>query len=171
MPAPIGNTFALGNSGLSKQFSSPEELKQYIDQYFVECDNNPIIKQDFIKSGEMAGEIIDLKTQRPYTVEGLCIHLGIDRKTLLNYQKRKGYEEFFHVISQAKRRITDQYVSLGLSGGYNASLVKFLLSNNTEYKDKVEVDNRGEMKVKFFEEKTYSTEETPEKEYDETDDE
>lgn len=151
-PAPLGNKFAIGNSGRSKEFESPEELEIFIEEYFNCCDNNPLIKIEF--NGKDA-ERCEVPTQRPYTIEGLCLHLDIDRRTLLNYSKKKGYEEFFHVIQRAKRKITDQYVSFGLAGGYNANLVRFLLSNNTEYKDKVEVENKGSLRIKWNEEKTY----------------
>jgi hypothetical protein len=134
-PAPKGNKFALGNSGRAKKFESPEQLKLFIDQYFDWCDANPIIRIEWNGKDPVS---CDVPTQRPYTVEGLCLHLDIDRATLLNYQKEKGYEEFFNIITHYKRRITENNITYGMTGAYNANLVKFLLSNNTEYKDKTE---------------------------------
>lgn len=142
MPAPLGNSFAIGNSGREKTFNTPEELEKYINEYFDKIDSNPILTKDWV--GRDADEVYR-EMQRPYTVEGLCLHLNIDRKTLLNYQKADGYEEFFHIITRAKRRITEQMVTFSLAGGYNAGLAKFLLTNNTEYKDKSEVAQSGSL--------------------------
>ncbi len=134
MPAPKGNNFGSGNKGLHKNFINIDDFQNKVNEYFDKCDNNPIIDQHWV--GKDAIEV-EKKTQCPYTVEGLCLHLGnIDRRTLLNYQKAEGYEEYFHIVQEAKRRITENNIKYGLSGHYNANLVKFLLTNNTEYKDK-----------------------------------
>lgn len=137
MAAPKGNKFALGHGG-SKTWTTAEELKKDLDGYFEACDNDPI----FIN--EVAGKdpvIMKVPTQRPYTIEGLATHLGVTRQTLLNYQKAEGYEVFFDVLTQAKQKITNQYITMGLVGGYKEGLIKFLLSNNTEYKDRQEIDH------------------------------
>lgn len=146
MAAPQGNKFALGNSGQPKKFDSPEQLQTYIDKYFTWCDNNPIREQNWV--GKEGSEVYKDK-QRPYTIEGLCLHLDIDRATLLNYQKKEGYEEFFNIITRAKRKITENNILYGLTGEYNARLVQFLLSNNTEYKQQETHElNLGEDTIK-----------------------
>jgi len=144
MAAPIGNKFAIGNSGSSKLFETPEDLQNYIDEYFKECDLNPLEEQNWVGKD---GEEVLKKTQRPYTIEGLCLHLDIDRKTLLNYQKQEGYEEYFHIVSRAKRKITEQYITHGLAGGFNVALIKLLLTNNSDYKEKTELEHSGEIKT------------------------
>lgn len=155
MPAPVGNKYALGNSGRAKLYETPEQLEKDIEEYFEWCDKNPLIKIEFI--GKEPTEC-HIPTPRPYTIEGLALHLDIDRKTLLNYTKKKGYEEFFHIVTRAKRKITQNNIEYGLVGAYNANLVKFLLANNTEYKDKTEQETKGTLKVKWDEEKTYEAE-------------
>lgn len=144
MAAPEGNKYAIGNSGKPKLFNSPEELELYINEYFIQCDADHLEEQQWVGKD---GDEVQKKTQRPYTIEGLCLHLDIDRRTLLNYEKKEGYEEYFHVISRAKRRITDQYITFGLAGTYNVALIKFLLSNNTEYKDRTTKELEGGITV------------------------
>lgn len=138
MSAPKGNQFAFGNTGgRPRKWNTPADLQAEVDAYFKECDDNPI------NINEVAGKdpvIMKVPTQRPYTIEGLCLHLGCDRRTLLNYQVEDGYEEYFHIITRAKQMITEQMITMALAGGFNASLTKFLLTNNTEYKDKSEVE-------------------------------
>ena len=140
MPAPKGNQFAIGNSGKPKKFNSPKELQEKIDNYFEDCDNDPLLEQQWV--GKEGNEVLK-KTQRPYTIEGLCNILNCSRQTLLNYEKQPGYEEYFDVLIRAKRKITEQYVTFALAGSYNAGLAKFLLTNNSEYKEKTETEHSG----------------------------
>lgn len=166
MPAPLGNKFAIGNSGRNKDFESAEELEQFIDEYFQKIDDNPVRKLKHVTAQGI--EIYD-EIQMPYTVEGLCLHLNITRATLLNYRKKKGYEEFFYVLIRAGQKITERYVSLGLIGDYDTRLVNFLLTNNAEYKNKIEETQKGEMKIKWVEEKTYPGKDEAEREADDSD--
>lgn len=138
MPAPEGNKFALGNSGKPKEWENADSLKNDIQAYFDSVDKSPYL------INEVAGKdpvIMEVPTQRPYTIEGLALHLGVTRQTLLNYQKAEGYEEFFDVLTWAKQVITNQLVTMALVGAVKEGFAKFLLSNNTEYKDRQEIDH------------------------------
>lgn len=137
MPAPIGNKFAIGNPGREKDFDSPGELSIYVDGYFDNCDANPI-RVWHTQLDKNTGLPVSMETQQPYTVEGLARHLGMTKQTLLNYQKKEGYEEFFDIIRCAKDRITEQRVKLGTLGVFKEGFTKFLLINNSDYVDKVE---------------------------------
>lgn len=116
MSAPKGNTYALGNSGLNKRFESNDKLQEAIDGYFASCkaDNSPC------------------------TIEGLCDALGVTRQTLLNYEKRDGYEVYFDTIKRAKTKILRNLTERALNGDNVASVAIFLLKNNYGYKDKIE---------------------------------
>ena len=52
-------------------FKTLEELDKVILDYFAEC----------------------LKEKRPLTISGLANALGTNRQTLLNYEKKEGYEK------------------------------------------------------------------------------
>lgn len=150
MPAPKGNKFALGNKGGQPRcFESVEEFKALVDSYFKWCEDNPIIKYDVCKSGENAGDLFEIPITRPYLIEGLATHLGVDRKTLLNYSKMEGYEEYFHVMHEARQKISTQMFSGAIAGTYNARFVEFLTTNNTEYKNKSEseIKHSGEINL------------------------
>lgn len=128
MAASKGNKYALGaKSGRKKLFKSDKELQAAIDAYFSKADE--------------LGE--------PYTVEGLCLALDVDRKTLLNYQKEEGYEEYFHTIKKAKLKVQDNLIKRGLAGVNNSTLTIFLLKNNHEYADKIETENLTTVKAHF----------------------
>lgn len=119
MAAPKGNQFAVGNSGRAKQFASPEELQELINNYYQEC------KEDKV----------------PLTIEGLCDVLDCERMTLLNYEKTEGYEEFFYTIKKAKLKVQRDKMERALSGKANAAFSIFDLVNNTDYENVQKVEN------------------------------
>lgn len=140
MGAPVGNTYALCNSGKAKKFSSPEELQQSVDGYFAEMDANPI-KIWHSQLSKADNLPVAIPTQRPYSIEGLALSLGLTRQSLLNYQKEEGYEEYFDIITYAKEKITQQRIELASVGVLKENFTKFLLVNNTDYVDKSETAN------------------------------
>ena len=144
MAAPKGNTFAIGNSGLEKRWASPDELQSAIDVYFNECDNRVV--QVYSKSAQ---ELVSMSSPMPYTIEGLCDVLVCERQTLLNYQKKEGYEEYFDTIKKAKIKIQRNKVERGLIGESNPAVSIFDLKNNHGYKDKTEVDSNNRKKIVF----------------------
>lgn len=142
MGAPKGNKFAIGNSGTTKQWLTPELLNADIQKYFNECDNNTIEVYDKIRQ-----QVIEIKRQIPYTIEGLCEVLDCDRATLLNYEKKEGYEEYFNTIKKAKIKIQRNKLERGLQGDSNPAVTIFDLKNNHDYKDKTETEHSGEVNI------------------------
>lgn len=94
-------------------FETPEEMQEAIDAYFE----------------SKKGGIV--------TVAGLALALGMDRRSLLNYE---GREEFFPTIKRAKLRI-EEYVEEMLYLGKNAAGPIFNLKNNFGWKDEKQVDS------------------------------
>lgn len=152
MAAPKGNKFAIGNSGRSKAWETPEALQSDIDAYFKECDDNK--RRIYNKKTEEEHEI-DFPI--PYTIEGLCLALDCSRDTLLNYEKKKGYEDFFDTIKRAKLKIQKQKVELGLLGLSTPSVTIFDLKNNHGYKDKQEREINHSFEVPPLPDKTKPT--------------
>lgn len=148
MPAPKGNTFALGNSGKPKKWKTPSDLQDSIDAYFEWCKNNPMKSVHKSQIDPSTKKPLVFEEERPYTIEGLCIFLDCERETLLNYQRAEGYEEFFSIIKKAKLRIQQDKVERGISGNGTASVLIFDLKNNHGYKDKQETQLSGEVNIK-----------------------
>ena len=124
---------AQDKGGRPRLWNSAVELQADIDEYFDWCKDNPFIKVEF--NGKDAIEC-KVPIERPPTIEGLAVHLGTNRATLLNYQKKKGFEEFFYTIKRAKEKINADKVSGAVAGVYNVNAVKFDLTNNTRGKEK-----------------------------------
>lgn len=79
--------------GRPLKFESAEVLQQKIDEYFDSCEEE--VWNRVFKDGKPTGQWepqLDRNGQtvrvptRPLTITGLAVHLGTDRKTLLNYE-------------------------------------------------------------------------------------
>lgn len=101
-------------TGRPLKFKSNEELKEKIDKYFADCDEN----------------------EKPYTVSGLAVALGTNRQTLINYEEKEG---FIDTIKEAKAKI-EAYNEEQL---YNKNIpttgVIFNLKNNYGWQDKQDI--------------------------------
>ena len=108
----FGNTNAL-------KFKTEEELKDAINKYFQKC-------------GEK---------EKPYTMSGLALSLGIDRTTLINYGKR---DLFSTLIKNAKAKVEEQLEESLYRLGNNSGVI-FNLKNNYGWRDTVEVKQDNEL--------------------------
>jgi|SRR5690625_1072708 len=151
MAAPKGNKFALGNSGKPKKWETVEELQADINAYFKWCDSNPLTQTHNSQIDKETGKPLVFEIDRPYTIEGLSTFLGCNRETLINYQKREGYEEYFGAINDAKNRIQQNKVERALSGLAPAATSIFDLKNNHGYRDKTETKHAGEVSISRIE--------------------
>ena len=109
----------------NRKYKNAEEMQVVIDNYFDMCDN----------------------CRRPYTISGLARHLGITRKTLLEYQKKYG-GEYGEIIEEAKTRI-EEFVEACLFKNGIATGTIFNLKNNFGWNDKQEVEHSGDVNVKL----------------------
>lgn len=118
--------------GRPKIYESREALQEAIDKYFDSRYENIYIK-------DKEGNIIETKREltKPLTIMGLCVALGLERQTLLNYSKDDLY---FDIIKQA-RQVVQTYVEERLLNSSNQTGAIFWLKNNAGYHDKQEIDS------------------------------
>jgi hypothetical protein len=102
-----------------KQFPTCMELSIAIDLYFMDCDSREV----------------------PYTIEGLCYALDMDRVSLLRYQKDQKDPERRAIVKRAKLKIQQNLLERGLSGKNGAAVTIFSLKNNYGYVDKQETES------------------------------
>ena len=105
MPGTIGNKNAL-------KYKNEKDLEEAINKYFIECDEK----------------------DKPYTISGLALSLGIDRRTLVNYGER---ESFFPLIKNAKAKVETMLEENLYRLGNNSGII-FNLKNNYGWTDKQE---------------------------------
>lgn len=110
-----------------KAFTGPDQLFSLACEYFKRVDETPIPKQDFIKGGESAGSIIELKNMRPYTWCGLEAYLFEKGfiSTLQDYKanRENRYTEYVEVIRVLEKIIYDQKFSGASVGVFNATII------------------------------------------------
>lgn len=106
----LGNTNAL-------KYKTEEQLKKGIDAYFKDCE----------------------KRKAPYTMSGLALALGIERKTLVNYAER---EMFYSLIKDAKDKVQKQLEENALCGKGNSTFTIFNLKNNYGWTDEQKVETK-----------------------------
>ena len=125
-------------AGRPLKFNSVSELENEIEKYFNHCDKRT--KTVILKGGKgKPDELAEVPHPKPYTVAGLAAFLGIDRKTLLNYENYEDEEgeQFFPTIKKAKAKIEANLIERGLDGSSNATMVIFLSKCNYGYDDSV----------------------------------
>lgn len=120
MPAPKGHPI-WGNPKNIKIYT-PDEFAEKFIEYIEWADNNPWLKTDFVKSGEMAGQKVYLETARAYSIEEFCNYAQITMQTFYNYSKAVGYETYFDICTRIKQIIDAQHFSGGMSGVFNSNL-------------------------------------------------
>lgn len=114
--------FTKGNdigTGRKLIFETPKELETACNSYFDWADENPWIKNDVVRGGDMAGTPLQIPTQRPYTLIALCQHIKITKECFKQYAERDG---FITLCTRVRDRIDNQQIEGALVGAFNASL-------------------------------------------------
>lgn len=102
-----------------------KEALGYIDS----CGENYIlIEKPVITNGEVSEEKIIKKEIKLPTVEKLALLLGVSRDSL--YEWAKQYPDFSDTLDALKKKQADMLIQNGLSGDYNSTIAKLMLSAN-----------------------------------------
>lgn len=118
--------YAKHPGGRPLKFKTPEELENAVNQYFAECE----VKE------------------KPKTMSGLALALGIDRRTLVNYSDK---DEYFPTIKNARQIVEQQNEEMLVSGKGSATGIIFNMKNNFGWVDKTEQENRVILKQALVE--------------------
>lgn len=104
------------------KYKTPEELIEVITNYFKECD----------------------KKNRPYTISGLALYIGLSTETLRRYEKEYGDTEFADIIKRAKQTV-EVYTAEAIFDNKKFQGAKFNLQNNFGWTDKQDTNLSGEV--------------------------
>ena len=109
-------------------YETPEQLETLIAGYFEE---------------------VEQKKEHP-TITGLALNLGIDRQTLLNYNKK---DNFVGIINKAREMILKYTEQMLISKDKFTPWQIFYLKNNykQDYQDKIEVENKHSGSISLVE--------------------
>ena len=138
MAAPKGNEYykRREKDGRELIYGSPELLLDEAYKSFDWCKNNPFYKREVLKGGIQAGRIIKVEVDRPYTIEGLCVFVGISVQTFSNYGER---EDFFGVVTHIREIIRQNQLEGAMVEAYSPNIVARLLGLS----DKRELTGEG----------------------------
>jgi hypothetical protein len=120
--------------GRPRIWLSISKMQDDIKEYFEDCINHKATKYNDM------GEPYEVSAPQIPTLEGLALTLGIDRKTLYNYSKEQGYEDFFPTIKRAKDYILAFKTDCLVNGRGSLPGLIFDLKNNHGFVDKMETD-------------------------------
>lgn len=98
-----------------------ERILKLADEYFTICQDREVEK------GNPEKPIYGLKVKLP-TKGGLAKFLGVSRETL--YAWAKEYPEFSDVMESLGSEQEDRLINSGLSGEYNPTIAKVLLTKH-----------------------------------------
>ncbi len=124
LAAPIGNQFwrLRSKHGRDKLFATPELLWEAACEYFEWCQENPWMKSEAIKSGEMAGQVMEVPTERPMTLHALCLYLDCSLGYFRTF-KLTCSEDFLAVIEKIEKTIYTQKFEGASVGVFNANII------------------------------------------------
>lgn len=124
--------------GRPRLYGSPEELEEKIKAYFEWCDSRTATKTD------KEGNLIVIPWPRPYTISGLAMYLGMDRRSIINYEDR---DEYFPAIACAREKC-GRYAEEQLFEG-NDRGAKFSLINNYGWIESQQIDLNTTVQVEL----------------------
>lgn len=120
---------------------TPDDFSKRINRYFNSISYYEDVLND---AGEPAididGEkIIKVVYATPPSILGMCLSIGINRETLLEYSNR---EQFSDTIKQAKAKV-EQYLGDQLNRTTQVAGIIFNLKNNFGWKDVQTIEQTG----------------------------
>ena len=125
--------------GRPTYFETSEQLLNAANDYFTFVDNNPNYKYEFIRGGDMAGQIIPMPIQRAYILEGFCEFTGITSEVFKEMMNKAGSyankdDEFYSTLTRIIDKIKRSQFDGAIEQRYNANFVSRLnqLSDNVD---------------------------------------
>ncbi len=105
-----------------------EKTKEYIDSAI---NSYEVGTRPRVKDGKHQGEEEYLQSiLRIPTLEGLAFHLGIHKDTIQDWKSQEDKQEFSVLIDRLLQKQADCLISKGLSGEYNPTIAKVLLTKH-----------------------------------------
>ena len=140
-----------------------EELKEKAKEYISSCNDEEVQQLSglSVKGTELYRNKLNVKIP---TIEGLASYLDVNRDTIYDWANKN--PEFSDIIESLREKQANALISKGLSGDYNPTIAKVLLTKHG-YREGIENtgDNGGPMQIDINKmlEKAYGNDEsTPE---------
>jgi hypothetical protein len=123
---PNGNGFwkLRSKHGVDKIFATPEIMWEAACEYFLACEENPLIEVDF--KGKDS-ERVHIPRMRAFTMERLCLFLDVHKGYFLEFKKALKDDQlgrdFSRVITRIEQTIYSQKFEGASAGFLNANII------------------------------------------------
>lgn len=121
-----------------------EDTVSKVEAYLDTCQDETI-QEISGESEKFTSYKNKLKVNLP-TIEGLAVYLKVHRDTI--YQWEKEHEEFSDILGELRHRQVKALINNGLSGDYNSTIAKVLLSKHG-YKEEVKTEQEHSGTIGF----------------------
>lgn len=116
-------------------FDTPKDLFDCAIKYFAWCDEHPIQIKRKVAVGAAAGATMVEERIRPYTLDGLCLHLGIDDSYLEDLITNNDRNSLWHIVANRIDKIVKtQIVEMSIIGEYNANVAMRIMDKSVSDK-------------------------------------
>lgn len=121
MPAPKGNKYWTKRKKDGKERKlTPIELLDEAYEYFQWCEDNPMYKNEVLRGGSRAGELIEIPIERPKSINGLCNYISICERTFRNYED---VEDYVPITSHIRSIIEQNQFDGAVIGIYDSNII------------------------------------------------
>ena len=137
MAAPMGNNYWQFRGKHGRDFKyTPDELWIEAVKYFKWMKKRVWNKKDPIKSGDMAGKLIDVPTEIPFSLQSFCLFADISTDTFRNYENTK---DFIEVTTRIRSIVEAQQFEGATVGAFNPNIIARTLGLT----DKTDITTNG----------------------------
>lgn len=151
MAAEIGNNYWQFRGKHGRDFKyTPEAFINESLKYFEYMSSKVWNKMEAIKSGELAGNLIEIPTKTPLSAESFCLFMDISMDTFRNYKSNEdSYKDFFDVATHVQTIIDSNQFEGATVGAYNPNIIarKLGLADKKEHSGELNLTQITGMKV------------------------
>lgn len=153
MAAEKGNNYWEFRNKHGRSFKyTPEGFWTEAVNYFNWMQDRFWNKKDPIKSGDKAGELIDIPTQTPMSIQSFCLYADISDETFANYISNiDPYKDFFGITTRIRDIIESQQFEGATVGAFNPNIIarKLGLTDKKDFTSGGEKLQQNQVTVKY----------------------
>ena len=102
---------------------TPEQLEQKFKEYVIwNKESNKFYKRELLKSGERAGEIVDIDVTPPLTIVGFCVFCDISKAIFFEWLSDNN-NPLFDISMRIREQIEHNQISGAALDLFNPSIV------------------------------------------------